>query len=371
MHSIMPATPPKAPRPSANGGKFGPYRGIGARELVKPKLQRSDLMDRIQKKLTRCRTSSLERFCEDIPSQESCGESLALDVPHNSACTPEHIETVFNYFDKDNSGTIRKCEIEEVVRQLGLDVTPDTFSEILDEFPLEALTFAMFSECIKKLDVPVVNAAAEGLMHMNKTIMRAKKLAMEMANKEPLDKQLTNLFHMQNHYRMITKARASVDSWHYSQTSKCYHAHAHGLSPRLRKNKKCLPMDRMQMILSYADEDETCGALPPDAGATKVPRCDAPTDADDSSSSQSSCDAPSEAPIRRASMVRRGSVGIPAVSGDKSFLAKQSEKVGMCDIRVSHRRRSSLLESHKVVDADDGRDWKPNCNVPQRRMSMI
>ena len=76
-----------------------------------------------------------------------------------------------------------------------------------------------------------------------------------MQAKESLDAQMTNLLHMQCHYKRIAKARATVDTWHYGPNSDCYHSYVafrtgQGQQNARKRTGRMLPIERMHMILS-------------------------------------------------------------------------------------------------------------------------
>ncbi|CAD7957365.1 unnamed protein product [Amoebophrya sp. A120] len=99
--------------------------------------------------------------------------------------------------------------------------------------------------------------------NLNQTILRAKQLAQEnFSYKNSLDTQMTNLLHMQHHYRLIANAKSSIDTWHYGKNSKCFHALIHpgtaawssspeknrSLALRVKQNR-LLPLERMHLLL--------------------------------------------------------------------------------------------------------------------------
>eukprot|EP00392_Amoebophrya_sp_AT5.2_P013847 g13979.t1 len=92
------------------------------------------------------------------------------------------------------------------------------------------------------------------LDHMRNNVKRAKQLGLECQGKESLHTQLTNLFNMQYHYKAMAVANAqpSVDSWHYSANSKCYHSliALKSVNARRKQTGRMLPMERMHLILT-------------------------------------------------------------------------------------------------------------------------
>jgi len=121
-------------------------------------------------------------------------------------CRSSNWSTRFNSSIKITQAQSKKTEVEEVVRQLGLDVSSSTLTRMMKSFPEESLTLPMFADCLKRLGL-LTDIVKEAIGHMNKTIMRAKELGLEMHSKLSLDAQLTDLFHMQYHYRMVNKAK--------------------------------------------------------------------------------------------------------------------------------------------------------------------
>jgi len=90
------------------------------------------------------------------------------------------------------------------------------------------------------------------LDHMRNNVKRAKQLGLECQGKESLHTQLTNLFNMQYHYKAVANAQPSVDSWHYSANSKCYHSliALKSVNARRKQTGRMLPMERMHLILT-------------------------------------------------------------------------------------------------------------------------
>jgi len=230
------------------------------------KVHRKELMGRIEKQISRCRTPSLERMLgilnipsqKHIPSLHKNKENYNMRQPlnviaHNSQINQSQLFEVFQFLDTDKSGYIERSEIVSAIRQLGMDVEPDTLAQTMINTP-EALNFDEFIQAFSSLGL-ITNLVDGTLDHMNKTIIRAKNLGVEMQTKTSLDTQLTNLFHMQNHYRMIGEAKPSVDSWHYGPQSKCYHSFTM-TNPNwiFKKNRRWLPMERMHMILTHSNE---------------------------------------------------------------------------------------------------------------------
>ncbi|CAD7955993.1 unnamed protein product [Amoebophrya sp. A25] len=163
------------------------------------------------------------------------------------------IEKAFAFFDKDRSGTIEKSEIKAVIREVALDIPTQDLLHLLEAIPDgHQLDFHEFKALVKSSFGCLRDVVESTLNHMRQTVVRAKALAVESHGRESLHTQMTNLFNMQHHYRAISAAQASVDSWHYSANSKCYHSliALKGVNSQRKRTGRMLPMERMHLILT-------------------------------------------------------------------------------------------------------------------------
>merc|ERR1719408_20393 len=81
----------------------------------------------------------------------------------------------------------------------------------------EEITFEEFADIVARGvgSGELAKLATQAHAYLTRTVKRAKELAKESgrALTLSLDQQLTELFHMQNHYRLITNSQTSVDTW--------------------------------------------------------------------------------------------------------------------------------------------------------------
>ncbi|CAD7945189.1 unnamed protein product [Amoebophrya sp. A25] len=221
----------------------------------------------------------------------------------------ERLEKLFYYLDKQGEGRVAKTLLSEVLdalvgsslssvtklerdlRQQAVGFSRDSFDA--DEFAGMIKAALGFSVSPRE-QVPVQLNLQEGAsdsesedseidfreneaLRLKDTILKAKALAADGSFHDSLDSHISTLYHMQHHYRLVSGAKASVDTRHYGKNSKCYHAllgggsscgggremsGAGGAAPstspsvspaRLRAytegNGRLLPLERMSLLL--------------------------------------------------------------------------------------------------------------------------
>jgi len=162
------------------------------------------------------------------------------------------MQNAFRLFDVNQNNLIDRFEIMETVKDLGFNLTSQEY-ELLPEGPID---FAQFRTLVNDRSSRLGEKLERAIRNMPGFIEEAKRLAHDMCHHESLDAQLTNLYHMKNHYRMLARAKSNIDTWHYSNHSRCYHSRTP--FPRIRVNpgegkgiaSRILPMERMHMILT-------------------------------------------------------------------------------------------------------------------------